>query len=236
MLIEQARQLFDLEITPEQAQQFDIYAAELAEWNTRINLTAITEPDEVRVRHFLDSLAISRVIGFDPGDRIIDIGTGAGFPGMVLAIVFPHIEVTLMEATQKKLGFLEHVAQRLGLKNVHMLHARAEDAGQDQKHRAKYNIVTARAVARLPALLEYMLPLARVGGFCIAMKGSTAEEELNDSKRALYILNGEAKPLFDYQLPGLEHNHVLVTVEKTKATPRPYPRKPGTPTRKPIGF
>lgn len=235
-LIEEAQNQFGLMLTPEQSAQFDIYARELADWNARMNLTAITEPDDVRVRHFLDSLSIATVMGFDAGDKVIDVGTGAGFPGLPMAIAFPQVNVTLLDATAKKITFLEHIIAECGLVNVRAVHARAEDAGNDSAHRGQYDVVVARAVARLPSLLEYMLPFAKVGGFCIAMKGETAAEELEDSKRALYVLGGEAKPIADVPFPQIDRTHYLVTVEKTQKTPKPYPRKAGTPTRKPIGF
>jgi 16S rRNA (guanine527-N7)-methyltransferase len=236
MLTQYAQDLFNISLSPTQAEYFTIYARELIEWNSRINLTAIIEPQAIEVRHFLDSLSVVKVIGFDEGDKLLDVGTGAGFPGLALAIAFPHLSVTLMEATAKKLAFIEHVVQTLALKNVTLVHARAEDAGQMPQHRAQYDIVTARAVARLPILLEYMLPMAKLNGFCIAMKGNTAETEIEDSKRALYVLGGEAKPLVEIELPTVEDKHYLVTVEKIKKTPNTYPRKAGTPTKKPIGF
>lgn len=235
-LIDEARELFDLELTPQQADQFSIYARELIAWNEKINLTTITEPDAIRVRHFLDALSLVTIIGFDPGDKVIDVGTGAGVPGLALAIAFPQIRVTLMDSTAKKLNFCQHVADTIGLQNVETLHARAEDAGQNPAHREQYDVVVARAVALLPALLEYLLPLAKVGGYCVAMKGDSAAREVEESKRALFMLKGEAKPLAEIHLPDVEKAHYLVTVEKTARTPRPYPRKAGTPTRKPIGF
>jgi 16S rRNA (guanine527-N7)-methyltransferase len=236
MLTHYAQDLFNIPLSPTQAEHFAIYARELIDWNSRINLTAIIEPQAIEVRHFLDSLSVVKVIGFDEGDKLLDVGTGAGFPGLALAIAFPHLNVTLMEATAKKLAFIEHVVQTLALQNVTLVHARAEDAGQMPQHRAQYDIVTARAVARLPILLEYMLPMAKLNGFCIAMKGNTAETEIEDSKRALYVLGGEAKPLVEIELPTVEDKHYLVTVEKVKKTPNTYPRKAGTPTKKPIGF
>lgn len=235
MLRDTAKRLFNLTLSDEQVTQFDAYARELQDWNTRMNLTAITETQAIMVRHFLDSLSIVSVIGFDPGDKLIDVGTGAGFPGLALAIAFPQLQVTLLEATGKKLTFIQHVVTTLGLQNVVTLHARAEDAGNAPEHRAQYNVVTARAVARLPILLEYLLPLAKVGGFCVAMKGATAEEELNDAKRALFVLQGEAKPPVAIHLPDVEEAHFLITIEKKGTTPKNYPRSAGIPSKKPIG-
>jgi len=227
---------FNITLNDAQLAQFAIYRDALIEWNAnRMNLTAITDPDEVLIRHFLDSLSIVSVMGFDDGDKLIDVGTGAGFPGLALAIAFPNLQVTLLESVNKKLTFIQHVIDEGKLQNATTYHARAEDAGRDKAHRGQYDIVTARAVARLPILLEYMLPLAKVNGFCIAMKGRTAEEELADSKRALYVLHGEAMPIATVQLPEVPHPHFIVTVQKTGKTPKTYPRKAGTPSKKPIG-
>jgi 16S rRNA (guanine527-N7)-methyltransferase len=237
--IEQAKDLFQIDLSQTQAAQFEHYLAALTAWNTHTNLTAIIEPNDVRVRHFLDSLSLVKVTGFAhllaaPTPHIIDVGTGAGFPGLALAIAFPALQVTLLEATGKKVQFLQHVIDTLALPNAHTYHARAEEAGQSVKHRAHYDWVVARAVARLPGLVEYLLPLAKVGGLCIAMKGTTAQAEADDSRKALAVLGGRVRGIERIHLPNVNDEHALIIMEKTKATPATYPRKPGIPTRKPL--
>ncbi len=217
-------------LNADQEAQFEQLAAELVCWNAHTNLTAITDPEGVRVRHFLDSLTVP----VRPDDRVIDVGTGAGFPGLPLALAHPSLRVTLLEATGKKIAFLEHMIELLGLTNAVTLHARAEDAGQHPAHRAAYDLAVARAVARLPVLLEYLLPLVRVGGRCIAMKGITAHEEAESARRALRTLGGRLIGIETVMLPGVAEPHHLVMVEKTASTPPLYPRKPGTPSKKPL--
>ena len=183
---------------------------------------------------FWTSLTVLAAAPLPTGAHVMDVGTGAGFPGLPLAIVRPDLRVTLMEATGKKLSFCEHVAERLNLESVWFVHARAEEAGHDPALRERGDCVVARAVARLPVLLEYLLPLTRVGGLAIAMKGRTATDEARDSVRALKLLGGKLREVREFALPGLEEPHYLVIVEKTAPTPAGFPRRPGLPAQRPL--
>lgn len=228
-----AAELFGLALTPQQVSAFDRYTAELAAWNAHTNLTAITEPEAVQVRHYLDSLALLPCLPIGEF-TLIDVGTGAGFPGVPLRLARPDMRLTLLEATSKKLNFLRHLSEALGMDDLAFVHARAEEAGQDAAHRARYDVAAARAVARLPVLLEYLLPLVRVGGLAIAMKGDTAHAEAADSARALAVLGGRVRAIESYSLPGVPMSHHLILVEKIAPTPPLYPRRPGLPAQEPL--
>lgn len=233
-IITYAKELFDITITPEQMAMLETVQAELIAWNEQLNLTAITDPEGIQIRHFLDSLSLATAVDFADGFRVVDVGTGAGFPGLVIAIMYPEATVTLLDSTGKKLKFIDHLIAKLGLTNAHTLHGRAEDVGNLPAHREQYDVVLARAVARLPALLEYCLPLARVGGVFVAMKGTTAYEEVDAASEALRILGGRIDDVVAVQLPTMTYSHYLIVTSKTKPTPRAYPRKPGIPTREPL--
>ena len=211
--------------------KFDKYAELLKDWNTRINLTAITDDEEIRIKHFEDSLTI---LPYLEGENIslVDVGTGAGFPGIPVAIERPDITVTLVDSLEKRIKFLECVARELELPNVKCVHARAEDFGKTPEFREAFDYATARAVASMPVLLEYCLPLVKVGGRFIAMKGANAGEEKFDN--ALKVLGGKLVKEDRFLLSGTDMERCIFTVEKTKTTPAAYPRKAGLPSKKPL--
>ncbi|GAB4575925.1 MAG: 16S rRNA (guanine(527)-N(7))-methyltransferase RsmG [Anaerolineae bacterium] len=233
-LTQHARALFGVELSAEQQRAFRLMAAELLDWNQRVNLTAITDPDEVEIRHFLDSISVLRAVTLQPSMRVIDVGTGAGFPGLPLRIVCPKIHLTLLESTGKKTEYLQHVVNLLELTNVQVVTARAEEAGQDPAHREQYDVALARAVARLPVLVEYLLPLLKVGGKMIALKGESAAQEVSAAREALRLLGGEMQRLIPVELPEVADTHYLVVIQKVAASPAKYPRRPGIPARKPL--
>ena len=221
-------------MTEEQFQQFDRYATLLLEWNTRMNLTALTEPKDVAVKHMIDSLSAYDAALFAGQPAVIDVGTGAGFPGLPLKIFAPHIHLTLMDSLAKRVSFLEAVVQELGLDGVRCIHARAEEAARDKAHRERYDLVVSRAVARLPVLLEYTLPFVKKGGHLLALKGRAWEEELQESTRSLKLLGGTVRETRPVRLPGLDDQRAVLVIEKTAPTPKAYPRKAGTPAKKPL--
>lgn len=234
MLAEEAASLLDLRLSAAQIQQFHQLSELLLDWNQRMNLTAIQDPAAIAVKHYLDSLTLAKVIPCFAGRRLIDVGTGAGFPGLALAIVFPRLRVTLLDATAKKLRFIDQAGQTLGLENIRTLHARAEDAGRHPKHRGAYDFVTARAVAKMPTLMEYTLPLAKIGGQVITMQGSRAYEETSRAAKAIARLGGELFAIEEIRLPTLDQPRYLVVIDKIKRTPKSYPRQAGVPARQPI--
>lgn len=225
---------FELTLTDKEIAGFVGYYELLIEWNQKMNLTAITAPEEVAVKHMIDSLSAEVGEIFTAGKKVIDVGTGAGFPGLPLKIVHEKIELTLMDSLAKRINFLEEVVRELGLSMVNCVHARAEDAAHLEKYREKYDVAVSRAVARLPILLEYTLPFVKVGGLFIALKGREYEEEADEAKRALMLLGGEIKEILPIKLPGLEDKRAVIVVEKTKATSKKYPRKAGTPKKSPL--
>lgn len=221
--------------TPAQLRAFEVYTEELLAWNARINLTAITEPEAIAARHFADSLSCLLVMKQrPPGLRVVDVGTGAGFPGLPLKIVCPAVRLTLIEATGKKVAFLRHIVATLGLEGVTVLHARAEEVGQMPEHREQYDWVLARAVAHMRTLVEYLLPLCRIGGHCLAWKGEGAAQEVSEAQQAISLLGGQVVQLIPVELPMIAETHYLVDITKVAATPPKYPRRPGMPTKRPL--
>lgn len=220
----------NIELEEKQIENFYKYMNLLLEWNEKMNLTAITEPNEVILKHFIDSLTIVNLI--KKGQRVIDVGTGAGFPGIPLSIVKEE-NITLLDSLNKRITFLEEVINKLELKNIKAVHARVEEFAKNKKERESYDIATSRAVAPLNVLLEYLLPLVKVGGICICMKGSN-KEEIEEAQNALKILGGEIEKIEKITLPETDIKRNIIIVKKVKETPSKYPRKPGTPTKEPI--
>ncbi len=216
---------------------FRTYYEELVAWDRRFNLTAITDYEGVQVRHFLDSLSCLLALpGADrlAGARMVDVGSGAGFPGVPLKILCPAIQLTLVEATRKKVTFLEHLVERLGLSHVEVIWGRAEELGQRPDRRERYDWAVARAVAEMPTLAEYLLPLVRVGGTMLAQKGEGAPAEVHAAEKAIRILGGHLRRLLPVDLHGLAETRYLVVVDKVAMTPPEYPRRPGMPAKRPL--
>lgn len=215
-----------------QLKQFYAYMNLLIDRNKKINLTAIVEPNEIILKHFVDSLTILKYIS--DGTKIIDVGTGAGFPGIPLKIAKPSIEIVLLDSLQKRINFLEEVIKQLNIEKIKTIHSRVEDFGKDQKYREKFDMATSRAVANLSTLSEYLLPLVKVGGKVISMKGSFIGEELENSKNALNILGGKIEKIEKLNLPNSDMNRNILIINKIKNTPNKYPRKAGEPSKKPL--
>jgi 16S rRNA (guanine527-N7)-methyltransferase len=219
-------------LTEAQLQAFEELYRELLAWNSRVNLTSITEREQVMVKHFADSLSVARVLPAKTG-ALIDIGSGAGMPGLPLKIALPGLKVTLLEATGKKVAFLNAAIAKLGLSDVTAVQARAEDLSHSPDHRECYGVAVARAVAGLPTLLEYALPFVCIGGLFVAQKGIEVEEEIERAGAAFEFLGGRLRNVVEVRLPGLEPRH-LVVVEKVAPTPPQFPRRPGVPEKKPL--
>ena len=226
--------LLGLRLTQRQVSALEKYEQELLEWNARFNLTAIREVEGIRVKHFLDSLTCLIAMREAPPGSLIDVGTGAGFPGIPLKIIFPAMKLTLVESVGKKVEFCRNIVAVLGLEKTQVLNARAEEIGQMAEHRQKYDWAVARAVANLPVLLEYLLPLVRLGGHALAQKGESAPAETQASEHALKLLGGQLGHLLPVTLPGVAEERYLVVIDKIAATPPLYPRRVGLPAQKPL--
>lgn len=215
-----------------QINQFYVYMKLLLEWNEKINLTAITNPEEIILKHFIDSMTIAKYI--DKKLKLIDVGTGAGFPGIPLKIIREDIEITLLDSLNKRVNFLNEVISQLGLTKIQTIHSRVEDFGQDKKYREKFDCATSRAVANLSTLAEYLMPLVKLNGVCISMKGSNIEEEIQESKKAISVLGGKIEKREEFQLPKSNMDRNIIIIRKINSTPQKYPRKSGTPAKDPI--
>jgi 16S rRNA (guanine527-N7)-methyltransferase len=233
-LAHDAQTLFNVHITGRQMMAFITYEKELIEWNQKFNLTAIRDTESIRTKHFLDSFSCVLAWKASPPNHLIDIGTGAGFPGIPLKILYPSLKLTLVESVGKKAMFCQHIVRVLGLEHVNVIHARAEDLGQKLEHREKYDWAVARAVANLNVLSEYLIPLVKVGGMALAQKGESGPAEAQSAEKAMELLGGKLKQLIPVNLPGVVEDRYLVVVEKVAATPPKYPRKPGIPMKQPL--
>jgi 16S rRNA (guanine527-N7)-methyltransferase len=231
LLLEGAER-FDVDLSKEQTDEFLYYKEILKQWNEKINLTAIEDDREIVIKHFIDSLSIAPYIK-NRGKSIIDIGTGGGFPGIPLKIIFPFLKVTLLDSLEKRIKFLNEVINRLNLNGISAVHSRAEDKGTDSDYREKYDMAVARAVASLPVLLEYCLPFVKVGGIFIAMKGSNTEE-VEGSAKALDILGGKIEDVVELELPLSDIKRNIIIVKKFRQTSTRYPRKAGKPSKDPL--
>lgn len=229
-----AEHLLGVRLRRSQLAALSLYERELVDWNTRFNLTAIRDPQEIYIKHFLDSLTCLMALRETPPDRLIDIGTGAGFPGIPIKVFYPKMQLTLVESVGKKAEFCRHVVHMLDLQGVEVIQERAEVLGQDTIYRERFNWAVARAVAILPVLVEYLLPLVRVGGSMLAMKGESALAEAHSAERALGMLGGHLRQLIPVTLPGVAEERYLVVIDKVAATPHGYPRKVGVPAKRPL--
>ena len=221
-----------IEISETQSEKLYRYMNLLIEWNNNINLTSITDPDEIIIKHFIDSMTIEKHIR--DNCRMLDIGTGAGFPGLPLSIIKEGAEFVLVDSLNKRINFLEEVSSQINVKNIKMIHGRAEELARMHEHRERYDVVASRAVARLNVLLEYMLPFTKIGGYCICMKALNCEDELKEANKAIEILGGKLEIVDEIMLPNTDITRKNIVIKKIKETPSKYPRKPGMPAKDPI--
>lgn len=232
--LQQAAIDYGIELNDEQLQAFTCYYQLLLEWNEKMNLTAITDPQEVAVKHMIDSLSCYDAAFFPEKCRVVDVGTGAGFPGIPLKIYRPDLQLTLVDSLNKRLTFLQCVTDQLGLTDVSIVHARAEEGARKKELRDKFDVALSRAVARLNVLSELCLPFVTRGGVFIALKGAQYEEEVNEAKQAIDVLGGKLIKIQPVKLPGLVDKRAVLYIRKERPTPGVYPRKPGTPEKKPL--
>lgn len=233
-LLKEGTEQMGLLINEEQTDRMMRYMGMLVEWNAKFNLTSITDKQDIVTKHFLDSLTCAATGYVHNRHRAIDVGTGAGFPGIPLKIVYPGMEITLLDSLNKRIEFLKYVAVRLGLEGSEPLHGRAEDMARSPVHREKYDVCFSRAVAHLSVVGEYCLPFVKVGGVFLAMKGPGYLEEIKEADKAVHILGGEIADTREFRLPFTDINHYIIIIRKQRATGSEYPRKAGRPTKKPL--
>lgn len=233
-LIQDARTLFNVHLTARQVMSLITYEKELMDWNQKFNLTAIRDIESIRTKHFLDSYSCVLAWQANPPLRLIDVGTGAGFPGIPLKIIYPTMHVTLVESVGKKAMFCQHIVSKLSLEDIDVIQTRAEDIGQKAAHRESYDYAVARAVANLNILSEYLLPLVKIGGVVLAQKGETAPAEAQSAEKAMKLLGGKLKQIIPVELPGVADERYLVLIDKVHATPEKYPRKAGIAAKTPL--
>ncbi|MBS6558849.1 MAG: 16S rRNA (guanine(527)-N(7))-methyltransferase RsmG [Clostridiales bacterium] len=228
-------EMLDIALSEEQLQQFLSYYEMLIEKNKVMNLTAITEKEEVIDKHFIDSISLNKAMDVTKPLKILDLGTGAGFPGIPLKIAYPNLEITLLDSLNKRIKFLDEVIEALGLEGIVTIHGRAEDYAKQASYREQFDICVSRAVANLATLSEYCLPYVKEGGCFISYKSGSVEEELEQSKKAIFELGGKVKEVIAFTLPETDIERTFVVIEKVRKTPKKYPRKAGLPSKEPIG-
>lgn len=225
---------FGIELNENQILQFEKYYELLTEWNKVMNLTAITEFEEVMVKHFVDSLAAVKCISLNKNQALLDVGTGAGFPGLPLKIVYPQLKVVLLDSLNKRIRFLNEVVDNLGLSGVETIHGRAEDIAKRAEYRESFDIVVSRAVSNLSSLSEYCIPFVKKGGYFISYKSGNVDEEVNQAEKAIRVLGGEKEKTEKFSLPDTDMERSLVMIKKVSVTPKKFPRKAGTAVKDPI--
>ncbi|WJV18939.1 16S rRNA (guanine(527)-N(7))-methyltransferase RsmG [Rossellomorea marisflavi] len=223
-----------ISLSSEQLAQFEKYHELLVEWNEKMNLTAITDKEEVYLKHFYDSISAAFYVDFNSITSLCDVGAGAGFPSIPIKICFPHLHVSIVDSLNKRITFLNYLSDQLGLENTHFHHDRAETFGKNKDHREAYDMVTARAVARMSVLSELCLPLVKKGGYFVAMKAASVSDEMDKAKKAITTLGGKTEQVDSFLLPEENSERTIVQIKKVKDTPNKYPRKPGTPNKLPL--